>query len=110
MEKTKKVQIFKSSIFTKKKVTVVTLKQKKDEQKSSLFETIEWIYVSNCNTILPFLCVLGMPGVFYFIGFGYFSFGVWLSRKITGKNINDQLLTLHPLLFHIFYTIATVFG
>jgi hypothetical protein len=66
--------------------------------------------VSNCNTILPLCCMLGIPEIYYVVGSGYFLLGVWLSRKIVKMTINDLILSLHTLLFHFFFMIMAIFG
>jgi hypothetical protein len=66
--------------------------------------------MSNCNTILPLLCVSGIPSIFYFSGLGFFSIGVWVARKTKDSNLNQVVLSLHPLLFHVFFAVVSIFG
>jgi hypothetical protein len=41
---------------------------------------------------------------------GFFSIGVWVARKTKNSNLNQVILSLHPLLFHVFYALVSIFG
>lgn len=71
---------------------------------------LEWLYVSNCNTLLPLLCVYGIPMAFYLCSGLFFVFGFWVASKSTKFRINSMILALYPILFHFFFTVMVIFG